>query len=133
MRLSQNSEMDIKPSLRIVSALQYDMGKRIQLYIRDIPLLVVGNPDYFHGVILDQILEESGIPFKRKTFIDSDPHAETRGEGYVVAGMGMADLYKIKEHKVFLSGKSMSYELTPNQEHLDRLRVHMPDTTFVIL
>lgn len=109
-------------SLRILSELENDIGKAVQLYVRDIPILAIEHNDFFfHGDILDKILEEMCIPFERIKLGDGTYHAQKQGDLYVAVGMGWADFWPRDEKKIYLSGDSMGYGLKIDKEHTERV------------
>jgi hypothetical protein len=49
-------------------------GKFIQVYLRRLPYLKIGDKDSFHGVLLMELLKEQEIPFR---LIDDDVHCQS--------------------------------------------------------
>ena len=93
-----------------------DMGKVVQLYIRDTPILALGPFDWYHGVILDEVLEAMKISFEKSALPDGTCYAKKQGDLYRVVGMGDV-VYIPDEKKIFLSGKSMGYSLGIDEKH----------------
>jgi len=102
--------------LKIVDDSFDDMGKVVQLYIKDTPILALGSFDWYHGDILDKVLEDMGISFEKSALPDGTYHAKKQGDSYRVVGMGDV-VYFPDEKKIFLSGKSMGYGLDIHNEH----------------
>ena len=120
-------KMSIEPGLRILDKLDDSKGKMVQLYVKDIPILVIGHTKRSHGEILEQVLEESRIRFNRIKLRGERYYAEKQGELYVAVGMGSADLDEYLWKQIFLSGKCFTYKLTPNYEHSKRVQLHIPE------
>lgn len=93
-----------------------DMGKVVQLYIKDTPILVLGSFDWYHGDILDKVLEDMGISSEKIKLPDGTCHAKKQGDSYRVVGMGDV-VYVPEQKKIFLSGNSMGYGLGIDKEH----------------
>ena len=92
------------------------MGKVVQLYIKDVPILALGSFDWYHGDILDKVLEDMDISFEKSELSDRTYHAKKQGDSYRVVGMGDV-VYIPDEKKIFLSGRSIGYGLSINEDH----------------
>lgn len=114
--------MDINPGLRILET-GVNSGKIIQLHLRGSPILVIGSDKKQHAELLEQILTENDIPFKKTFLRVGGFHAEKQGEEYEVVGMGFGGVYGDKDIRLF--GESKSYGLKPNQEHLEKIKQYV--------
>ena len=92
------------------------MGKVVQLYIKDVPILALGSFDWYHGDILDKVLEDMDISFEKSELSDGIRHAKKQGDSYRVVGMGTA-VYFPDEKDISLSGRSMGYGLGIDEKH----------------
>ena len=81
-----------------------------------------------HGALLEKTLQELQVPFEmigRATPV-------YRGKNYRMVGACMAKVLE-EERKIELFGRSSGYPgLGTNAEHLDKLRLKLPEWTFEI-
>jgi len=112
--------MIISPNLKIIGNPR-NIGKAVQLYIGEIPILAIGELEPFHGELLDKVLAEEKILFERRILNDGTAYAQLEGKGYRVVGMGMADLWEISQKIINLSGESSGYEIGIDKEHAEKI------------
>ncbi len=120
--------METNNNIKFVSQLDNDIGKAVQLYVKEKPVLAIGDVyNLYHGDILDKVLEEMGVPYEKTATRDGRFHAKKRGDSYIAVGMGDADLFEMDEGRIYLLEKSNSlgYGLNINQEHARRLNEHL--------
>jgi len=119
-----------RPAGKVLYDKSIEGGKFIQVYVRGLPYLKMDVEDSFHGVILMELLNEQGVPFR---LIDDDVHCQSPplkadDRSYELVGAGLVDGgFAIQDGEFVLYGGSKSYStLKPNQKHLDDLALHLP-------
>jgi len=108
-------------------------GKFIQFYYKDYPYITIDSEKKNHREIVAGVLRCIGIHFDFEK--SRDPRVEDlevparEGENYKLVGAGYVDL---SEGGYSFSGKSIDYDLRPNQEHFDEVKKINPEFKFNI-
>ncbi len=112
--------------LKVIGDLTNDMGKAVQLYVKQTPVLAIGDIySFYHGDVLDNVLNEMEIPHEKTVLKDGRYHAKNEGGLYVAVGMGDADLYEKDKGRIYLSGNSLGYGLNIDEEHAKILNSYL--------
>ncbi len=108
-----------------------DMGKVVQLYIQDTPILALGSFNWNHGDILDKVLDDMGISYEKIKLLDGKDHAKKQGESYRVVGMGSVEYFP-EEKKIYLHGNSIGYGLGIDKEHASEVGGCLDDFEIIL-
>mgnify|MGYP001578515048 CR=1 FL=1 len=108
--------------------------KFVQVYVRGEPFIRF-EMGLYHADLLGLILKSEGIEFKTQLNRDEDdriptPKGEDAGNEYELVGAGK---FTRVGDKITMFDKSFDYRITPNREHLERVKPHLPkDMEFII-
>lgn len=91
-----------------------EYGKAIQVYLSNVPYLIVGGESWKHPGMLKKFLLDNDVPEESWLYGNNFGH-QLIGERYKIAGAGWADLWYAD--KIVLSGQSDSYRISPDEKH----------------
>lgn len=102
-----------------------DVGKVVQMYIDNSPVLIFGSSQIFHGDIVSQTLKNEGIDYKTIQSPGGHLIPEANGENYKVIGAGK---YKKNGNIITIDGMSFDYEKSIDKRHLDSCQKEVGDS-----
>jgi len=91
-----------------------EYGKALQLYLGNVPFLVIGEDIRRHHEMLRKFLEANGVPFVEKALHGPNFGPTAMGEKYRLVGAGYASLY---DGLIELWGQSDGYRISPDEKH----------------
>ena len=91
------------------------LGKSLQVYIEEVPYLIIGRDDRKHNDTLKMFLLNKQIPFIQERLYGPNFGPPAMGDNYRLVGAGLANL--LYAGRIVLSGQSDSYRISPNAEH----------------
>ena len=101
-------------------------GKIVQLYVRDEPFICTGDGYLAHGELLTEFLNLHDLEYQVQQ-MSRGAFPLAAGPAYRVAGMGA---YMRFDNEVTLGSYSQDYNVSIDNDHIDRIRHQFPTLTF---
>ena len=89
-------------------------GKTLQVYLGNVPFLVIGEDIRRHHEMLRKFLQDNGVPFVEEPLHGPNFGPQAIGDRYKLVGAGYASLY---QGLIQLWGQSDGYRISSDEKH----------------